>query len=108
MSKEEDDVAKEILKLDPILRHPVRFSILTILVVSGYRTEGELAKSLRISWGRLSTHISKLEEEGYVKTRRHFTLYGPRTFVEITDKGVKAYYKYVETLENILKLLKKR
>jgi len=94
MSKEEDDVAKEILKLDPILRHPVRFSILTILVVSGYRTEGE--------------HISKLEEEGYVKTRRHFILYGPRTFVEITDKGVKAYYKYVETLENILKLLKKR
>jgi len=51
MSDDRSDVAKLILKLDPVLRHPVRFSIITILLVAGSKTEGELAKSLDISWG---------------------------------------------------------
>ncbi len=108
MNYESDSIAKHILNLDPVLRHPIRFSILTILIFSGSKTEGEIVKSLGISWGRLSTHIVKLKEEGYISIKKGFTIYGPRTFIEVTDKGVKAYYKYVNLLENILGLLKKK
>ncbi|RLB77998.1 MAG: hypothetical protein DRH24_15210 [Deltaproteobacteria bacterium] len=57
--------------------------------------------------GRLSTHISKLIKEGYIESRKGFTMYGPRTFINVTDKGIKAYYEYVNILDKILRFLEK-
>jgi len=34
-------------------------------------------------------------------------MYGPRTFINVTDKGIKAYYEYVNILDKILRFLEK-
>ena len=89
-------------RLDPVLRHPTRFALMTLLIVSGPLTEGEAARKLGLAWGPLSTHLSKLVEAGYVEKRRYPTLKGPRVFLTATEEGVRAYREYVEALEEVV------
>ncbi len=103
-----ETIYRLLQSLDPVLRHPTRFSIVTLLMVSGPQTEGEIARKLEIAWGPLSTHLRKLEEEEYVETKRYPTLRGPRTYVILTEKGVRAYYRYVSTLDKIVELSRNR
>ncbi len=97
------DIYAAVRDLDPVLRHPTRFALMTLLIVSGPLTEGEAAKKLGVAWGPLSTHVARLVEAGYVERRRYPTLAGPRTFLIATDKGVEAYKRYVRRLEEIVR-----
>ncbi|RLE59883.1 MAG: hypothetical protein DRJ35_04720 [Thermoprotei archaeon] len=97
-----DDIYEALSSLDPVLRHPTRFAIITLLIVSGPQTEGDISKKLRISGGPLSTHIKRLVEAGYVEAKKYPTLRGPRTYIIVTEKGVKAYHEYVSLLERIV------
>ena len=100
------EIVRVVARLDPVLRHPTRFSIVTILITTGPKTMGEIAKILDIDWGPLSTHVERLKEEGYIKAKRGITMKGPRTLLILTDKGVRKYYEYLDTLEEILKKIK--
>lgn len=87
--------------LDPVLMHPKRFLIVSLLYMLGPRTMSFIQKTLKIPWGPLYTHLKRMEEEGYIETRRIITPLGPRTIIELTDKGVEAYEKLVEELKKI-------
>jgi len=95
-----------INELDPLLRHPTRFSIITILLTSGPKTMGEIAKILNIDWGPLSTHVEKLKKEGYIRTVKYPTLRGPRRYLILTDKGAEKYREYIRKLDEVIRLLK--
>jgi len=101
------EVIELITSLDPVLRHPTRFSIVTILLTTGPKTMGEIAKILNIDWGPLSTHVERLKKEGYIEAKKGITMKGPRTFLFITRKGVEKYYEYLDTLEKILEKTRK-
>ena len=60
---------------------------MTVLFLSREITEGELSKATGISWGSLSTHLNRLEREGYIERRKAVTSRGVRTVVKITEKG---------------------
>jgi len=100
------DIYSALSSLDPVLRHPTRFSIMTLLILSGPQSEGDIVKKLKIAWGPLSTHLKKLEENGYVEIRKFPTVRGPRTYVFVTGKGVKAYYDYVSKLGDVIQELR--
>jgi len=102
------DIYSGVLGLDPVLRHPTRFAIVTLLLVAGPQTEGDVARKLNLAWGPLSTHVSRLVKAGYVERRRYPTLKGPRTFLILTEKGEEAYRRYVESLENLLGEIRKK
>ena len=101
------DIYSALSSLDPVLRHPSRFSIMTLLILSGPQTEGDIVKKLGIAWGPLTTHLKKLEESGYVEIRRFPTVKGPRTYVFVTEKGVKAYYDHLSKLDDVIQKLRK-
>lgn len=99
-----DDVnIKSVLSnIDMEIISPKRLMLLTVLYVSGPKTEGELHRMLGISWGDLDSNIRRLMKKGYVEKRRKLTPMGPRTVIILTEDGVNAYRKQSTVLKNIL------
>ena len=102
-----EDIYGLLANLDPVLRHPTRFAIVTLLLFSGPQSEGDIARKLRLQWGPLTTHLRRLREAGYVEVRKDITFRGPRTYVRLTDKGIWAYNTYMETLNRIVSLARR-
>jgi DNA-binding MarR family transcriptional regulator len=58
-----------------------------------------LKESLSVTDGNLSTHLSKLEKEGYVRIEKTFEGKRPKTVVHITTVGREAFETYIEALK---------
>jgi len=101
----EDHVVPE--SLDPVLVNPKRLLIASILYMLGPRTMSFIQKALHIPWGPLYTHIKRMEKEGYIRVKKTITLLGPRTVIELTDKGLKAYEELLEKLNTLLEKARK-
>ncbi len=97
-----DRVPDILSAADPVLFHPKRLSILSLLFAMGPLYQAELQKGCALSWGALATQLKKLETEGYIETRNVFTLKGPRNKVWITDKGRQRYNEVQATLKEFL------
>jgi len=52
--------------------------------------------------GNISIQIKKLEDAGYIKVEKSFKNNYPNTVLSITDKGVRAFESYVNSLKNYL------
>jgi DNA-binding MarR family transcriptional regulator len=61
-----------------------------------------LRDALSLSDGNLSTHVVKLEEAGYVRTKKSFAGKKPLTTVVMTDAGRRAYAAYLAQLKRLL------
>ncbi len=106
MNVDEESIVAE--ELDPVLMHPKRFLIVSLLYMLGPRTMSFIQKSLKMPWGPLYTHLKRLEEEGYIRSRKIITPFGPRTVIELTDKGLKAYHDLVAKLDKITSISRRR
>jgi len=92
----------ELEELDADIVDAKRLLIMTTLFIFREISEGELAKATGLSWGSLTTHLSRLENKGYIKKRKVITRKGIRTAVRITEKGYTKYKEEVEKLKKIL------
>lgn len=90
-----DDLKKlmDILS-DPALNNSVRLGILLALYGLESINFSQLLKILNIPKSSLYTHLQVLEEGGYIKMSKKFTAVGPRTFIEITEKGKEVMRQY--------------
>jgi DNA-binding MarR family transcriptional regulator len=52
--------------------------------------------------GNLGAHIATLEQAGYVMTEKDFVGKKPRTRIQITKTGRRAFERYVEFLREIV------
>jgi len=73
----------------------------------GSMYEGELASLLGFSWGKLSTHLSRLERTGYMRRRPVLTRERPRVLVEITERGAERLMRHLAALEEIYKRMRR-
>lgn len=89
--------------LDKIIHSPVRLAIMTALVASEQTEFGFLKNSLSLTDGNLSSHLSKLEECGYIKVKKIFRGKRPLTLLSATAKGKKAFEEYVDSIERIIR-----
>ncbi|NHJ39546.1 MAG: transcriptional regulator [Asgard group archaeon] len=55
-----------------------------------------------LSWGNLSSHITKLEEAGYVQIEKKFVRKKPHSIASLTSDGRKAYENYRQKMKQIL------
>lgn len=62
-----------------------------------------LKEKVNATDGNLSVHLKKLEEAGYVSSKKLFVDRKPLTKYKITAKGYKAFENYIKNLENIVK-----
>ena len=97
---------EQILQLDPIIHAPTRLAILSILMNVESANFTFLKESIGTTDGNLSTHLTKLEEAGYIKIKKTFQGKKPQTSCAITKKGRTAFEKYFGQLEQIIQMQK--
>ncbi len=104
MAEREIDPAdiSALLNIDPIIHAPARLSVLTYLYVVDRSDFLFLKNMTGLTWGNLSTHLSKLEEAGYVVIDKQFRGKKPHTMIRLSDRGRAAFQAYRENMQRIL------
>jgi DNA-binding MarR family transcriptional regulator len=90
---------------DPIIHQPVRLKIMAALkpLPTGEMLEFVRLKALvGATDGNLGTHIQTLEGQGYVDVKKDFVGKKPRTRVQLSKAGRKAFADYVAYLREIV------
>lgn len=87
---------------DPLLHQPVRSRLVSLLISNEELTFAVIKKTLELSDGNLSTHISKLEEQEYVQVEKYFEAKRPKTVVKITQKGKQSFKNYIAELQKFI------
>jgi len=88
--------------VDPIIHAPARFMIVMQLYVVDATDATFLVNRTGLTWGNLSSHISKLEKAGYVEVEKLFRGKKPCTMIRLTDKGRTAFREYRSRMQNTL------
>jgi len=92
---------------DRLIHERVRMSIMSALAVNDKLTFVELRDIVQTSDGNISVHSRKLEEAGYLVTKKYFVGRIPRTDYQITAAGRRAFEKYLTHMEALVKSNKK-
>ncbi|MBC8504739.1 MAG: transcriptional regulator [Anaerolineales bacterium] len=55
-----------------------------------------------LTWGNISSHLSKLEEAGYVEIEKTFVNKKSHTMVQLSEKGRQAFQNYKTQIQQVL------
>ena len=91
------------VQLNSIIHSQVRLSVMSILSTAKEAEFNILKNMTGATDGNLSTHLTKLEEAGYIKVKKSFKGKKPRTSCSLTDKGKNAFSEYLKGLEKIIR-----
>ena len=80
--------------LDRIIHEPARLRILTILSSIDVADFNFLCNTLGLTKGNLSSHMDRLEREGYVVINKTFNGKVPHTEFKISEEGRTALHDY--------------
>ena len=100
-----EDVGKPV-ELDRTIHEPARLQIMTQLYVVDEADFIYLMRQTGLTWGNLSSHMSKLEDAGYIGVRKEFQDKKPRTILNMTPAGRKAFEKYRKMLDKVFEGIK--
>jgi len=92
-------------QLDNIIHQPVRLQIMSSLVSLDKNEKINftyLRKLLKLTDGNLGAHLTKLEDAGYIKSKKSFVARKPRTFIKATGKGRDAFAEHTAALKEII------
>ena len=88
--------------IDPLIHAPARLTVMTYLYVVESLDFVYLKRVTDLSWGNLSTHLTKLEEAGYVHITKSFQDKKPKTMIQLTDQGRAAFRAYKDEMQQVL------
>lgn len=97
-----DAVDRPGLRIDPLIHAPARLAIVTQLYVVDAADATFLLHRTGLTWGNLSSHLSKLEEAGYVSVDKSFRSRKPCTMVSLSPKGRRAFERYRSAMKKAL------
>jgi len=95
-------------ELDPLLHSQVRLAIMSLLISVKEAEFSFLLENINTTKGNLSFQLSKLNEADYIKIVKSFKGKYPLTTCSITQKGINAYEKYVDAIDEYFKEFKKQ
>ncbi|MFX1571801.1 MAG: winged helix-turn-helix domain-containing protein [Promethearchaeota archaeon] len=87
--------------IDKVIHELVRLLIVSILFVVESADFLFLKNQTGLTWGNLSSHITKLEDAGYVNVKKEFVKKKTRTLLSLTDAGKEAFRQYKRNIEEI-------
>ncbi|MEN8304503.1 MAG: transcriptional regulator [Campylobacterota bacterium] len=87
---------------DPLLHQTVRSKLVSLLITNSELPFKALKESLGVTDGNLSSHLSKLEEAGYIKIEKVFEGKRPKTVVHISELGRDAFHAYIDELKRFI------
>ena len=91
--------------MNELIHQPTRLKIMATLnaMRGGTKLEfTELRKLLGVTDGNLGTHLTTLENAGYVEIEKAFVGKKPRTRVSLTRAGRRAFDTHVQYLRDII------
>ena len=94
---------QSLLDVDRIIHEPARLVIMTILSMAEKADFLFLLNETGLTRGNLSTHLSKLEESGYITIEKGYRGKIPQTLCAMTPAGLEAFEKYRKQINKFLK-----
>lgn len=91
-----------IAGIDRLIHEPARLMILALLYVVESGDFTFLMRQTGLTWGNLSSHLSKLEDAGYVQIEKEFVGKKPHTMLRLTDEGRAAFREYRRSMKQVL------
>ena len=88
--------------LDRVIHEPARLAIMTRLYVLDEADWLFLHRQTGLSFGNLTSHLTRLEAAGYVEIEKTFIDRKPHTVVRMSDEGRKAFEQYRECMGTLL------
>lgn len=94
-----------LLTVDRLIHEPSRLVLLAILHTVERADFTYLSKETGLTKGNLSSHLSKLEDAGYIAIEKTYRGKTPLTLCQITADGTTAFEAYVGQLQQFLRLV---
>ena len=88
--------------IDQVIHAPARLMVLTYLYVVESADYVFLMRLTGLTWGNLSTHLTKLEEAGYIAIEKEFKGKKPHSTVRLTSQGRAAFMAYKKSMQRVL------
>ena len=93
---------RHIGEIDRVVHEPGRLMIVALLSAVKQADFLYLQHETALNKGTLSSHLSRLEEAGYVSIEKTFQGKMPRTLLQLTAAGRTAFEKYRRDLKRVL------
>jgi DNA-binding MarR family transcriptional regulator len=88
--------------LDQTIHASARLMILSYLYVVDSVDYVFLVRLTGLTWGNLATHLTKLEQAGYIEIAKGFRGKKPHSVVRLTDAGRTAFREYKKSMQQVL------
>ena len=102
MTESQNGGVQPIKNIDRLVHEPARLMILAHLHVVESADFLFLMRQTGLTFGNLSSHMSKLENAGYIEVGKKFVGKKPHTMLQITDSGRSALQNYQENMKQFL------
>ena len=86
--------ASPLDEVDRLIHEPARLKLIALLYMLDSADFTFLMNQTGMTWGNLSSHMTKLEEAGYLEVEKTFKGRRPNTMLKLTDKGRQAFQTY--------------
>jgi DNA-binding MarR family transcriptional regulator len=96
------------LALDRLIHERIRLGILSALAATDSLSFNDLKKLLDTTDGNLSVHARKLEEANYIACTKSFENRMPKTEYSITPAGRRAFERYLDHMEALIRAARER
>ena len=101
-SLKKSDKFKAMADIDRLIHEPGRLCIVAVLYVINAADFTFLMAQTGLSWGNLSSHMSKLENAGLIEVDKGYMDRRPHTMLSLTDAGRAAFRQYRFLMKDLL------
>lgn len=106
MSTQPDDNGlPAVPSIDKLIHEPARLLLLAWLYVVESADFTFLMNQTGLTWGNLSSHMTKLEDAGFIAVEKAFKERKPNTMLSLTPAGRAAFKAYKATMQQLFAAL---
>ena len=80
--------------VDRLIHEPARLKLVALLYMLDSADFTFIMNQTGLTWGNLSSHMTKLEEAGYLEVEKTFKGRRPNTMLKLTEKGRESFQVY--------------
>jgi len=99
--KRKEQLTNNISEINKLIHEPARLMISIYLYVVESADFTFLIRQTGLTWGNLSTHITKLENAGYIEVNKVFKGKKPNTMLKLTKSGRMAFDNYRKNMKQL-------
>lgn len=99
--KKDGEDFQPLADIDRLIHEPARLLIMANLYVVESADFLFLMRQTGLTHGNLSSHMSKLEDAGYLEVKKEFVQKRPHTMLLLTAKGRRAFKGYSRQMKQV-------